>query len=223
MTPTSGPAGAPDARGRLREGLARLGLSFSPGALAALLLHAELVARWSQRVALTAHRDLDALIVKGTLDALAWLPALPAEPGGRLVDIGSGAGFPGIPLALARPDLRVTLLEASRRKASLLAELVRELGLVTATAAHGRAEAMARDAHAGARYEVATSRAIAPADLLPGCLGLLAARGRLVLSIGPRGSAAAGALPLPPPWAARRLVVRPPFQPPRRLLIIERA
>ncbi len=205
----------------LAEGLAQLGLSLPPSAADALLRHAELVARWSRRVALTAHRGLDALIIKGTLDALAWLPALPSAAGGRLIDIGSGAGFPGIPLALARPDLGVTLLEASRRKASLLAEAIRELGITTAVAIQGRAEAAAwRPGHAGA-YAVATSRAIAPADLLPGCLELLAPGGRFILSLAPRRGPVGGLPLLPEPWLARPFTAHPPFQLPRQLSVIE--
>lgn len=214
-----GPGRAPAAL--LAEGLGRLGLSPPAGVVGLLLRHAELVASWSRRIALTAHGDLEALLIKGTLDALAWLPALPARMGGRLIDIGSGAGFPGIPMSLARPDLRVTLLEASRRKASLLAELVREIGLPTAVAVQGRAEVVAREpAHAGS-YAAATSRAIAPADLLPGCLGLLAPDGRFIFSQGPEREPARALARLPPPWRARAVTVHPPFQAPRVLAVIE--
>jgi 16S rRNA (guanine527-N7)-methyltransferase len=98
-------------------------------------------------------------------------------PGTRVLDVGSGAGLPGIVLAVARPDLEVTLLEPLARRATFLGEVVEELGLAGVTVVRGRAEE-----HVGRlRFPVVTARAVAPLDRLARwCLPLLEPEGRLL-------------------------------------------
>jgi 16S rRNA (guanine527-N7)-methyltransferase len=99
------------------------------------------------------------------------------EPGTRVLDVGSGAGLPGIVLAVARPDLELTLLEPLARRATFLDEVVRELGLSTVTVVRGRAEEQA----SRLRFPVVTARAVAPLDRLARwCLPLLEPGGRLL-------------------------------------------
>jgi 16S rRNA (guanine527-N7)-methyltransferase len=109
-------------------------------------------------------------------------------PGETVVDVGSGAGLPGIPLALARPDLAVTLLEPLARRAAFLDEVVADLGLgPRVTVVRGRAEDHVRT---GAAYDVAVARAVAPLDKLAGwCLPLLRPGGRLLALKGERAEA----------------------------------
>jgi 16S rRNA (guanine527-N7)-methyltransferase len=98
-------------------------------------------------------------------------------PGTRVLDVGSGAGLPGIVLAVARPDLEVTLLEPLARRATFLDEVVRELGLSTVTVVRGRAEEQA----SRLRFPVVTARAVAPLDRLARwCLPLTESGGRLL-------------------------------------------
>jgi 16S rRNA (guanine527-N7)-methyltransferase len=98
-------------------------------------------------------------------------------PGARVLDVGSGAGLPGIVLAVARPDLEVTLLEPLARRATFLDEVVAELGLSTVAVVRGRAEEQA----SRLRFPVVTARAVAPLDrLVRWCLPLLEAGGRLL-------------------------------------------
>jgi len=97
-------------------------------------------------------------------------------PGARVIDVGSGAGLPGIPLALARPDLTVSLLEPSVRRSTFLSEVVQLLGLSGVDVVRGRAEEGSR-----APVEVVTARAVAPLIRLAGwCLPLVAPAGRLL-------------------------------------------
>jgi 16S rRNA (guanine527-N7)-methyltransferase len=112
-------------------------------------------------------------------------------PGDRVVDVGSGAGLPGIPLALARPDCTVVLLEPLARRAAFLDEVVADLGLAPrVTVVRGRAED-----HAGT-YDVVTARAVAPLERLAGwCLPLLRPGGRLLAIKGARAAAEVAAAP----------------------------
>jgi 16S rRNA (guanine527-N7)-methyltransferase len=121
----------------------------------------------------------------GFLDSLACLPLLPPGPVGA-IDIGSGAGFPAIPLALMRRDMAFTLIEASRKKCSFLRHVARLLDLSGVRVVWGRAELAAREPeHAGA-YAVATARAAAhPALQAVMAAPFLRAGGRFLAQVGP--------------------------------------
>ncbi len=115
-------------------------------------------------------------------------------PGDRVVDVGSGAGLPGIPLALARPDTTVVLLEPLLRRATFLAEVVADLGLGDrVSVVRARAEEVARQQPG---YDVVVARAVAPLDRLAGwCLPLLRPGGRLLALKGERAAAEVAASP----------------------------
>jgi 16S rRNA (guanine527-N7)-methyltransferase len=123
-------------------------------------------------------REVPRLWDRHLLNSAAVAELVP--PGARLVDAGSGAGLPGIPLALARPDLAVTLVEPLARRHAFLVECVARLGLSTATVVRGRVEeGPVRRSLAGA--DAVTARAVAPLDRLVGwCLPLLRVGGRLL-------------------------------------------
>ena len=143
--------------GELQEGARRLGVRLPPEAPALFACYMRELLRWQARASLTGFRTPGAIVRGGFLDSLACLRALPESPL-RLVDIGSGAGFPGLPLALARPDLQVTLVEASRRRHSFLAHACRKLGLRNVRCLHGRAESLAPALRG--RFDVALARAV---------------------------------------------------------------
>ncbi|MDE0690827.1 MAG: 16S rRNA (guanine(527)-N(7))-methyltransferase RsmG [Gammaproteobacteria bacterium] len=134
---------------------------------ALLAQHASLVRRWSKVRNLVSPRDLDRLERRHIQDSLLLqaflrsppLPDVVVEDGCRwqLVDVGAGAGFPGIPLAIACPDLRVTLVERSEGKGRFLRQAVIELGLTNATVCVADANAIA-----SGTFHVATARAVAP-------------------------------------------------------------
>jgi 16S rRNA (guanine527-N7)-methyltransferase len=130
-------------------------------------------------------REGDRLWERHVLNSVAGAALFPT--GASVVDVGSGAGLPGIPLAVLRPDLRVTLLESLLRRANFLELAVEELGLGDrVTVVRARAE------EHRATYDVVTSRAVAPLPRLVGwCLPLLAPGGRLLAL---KGSSAAGEL-----------------------------
>ena len=145
------------ARDAIEGGLAQLQLEASADQLDRLCLLAERVAAWGERVNLTGHRGAPAVARRLVLDAAALFHAAP--PCVSLADLGSGAGFPGLPIAILRPDVRVTLVEARQRRHHFQRAVSRELGLGNVRAVHGRAEAVAPEAHAAV-----VAQAVAPAD-----------------------------------------------------------
>jgi 16S rRNA (guanine527-N7)-methyltransferase len=147
-------------------------------ALDRAVAYAELLATDGTVRGLLGPREVPRLWERHLLNSAVVAELIPA--GARLVDAGSGAGLPGIPLALARPDLAVTLLEPLARRHAFLTECVARLGLTTVTVVRGRVEeGPARRSLGGS--DVVTARAVAPLDRLAGwCLPLLRAGGQLL-------------------------------------------
>ncbi len=145
----------------LDHGLRAMGLD--PAVLAPpLLAYLALLERWNRTYNLTAIRDPRQMVTRHLLDSLAMQPFVAA---GALADLGTGPGLPGIPLAIARPKLQVTLVESNGKKARFLREAVRQLGLGNARVAESRAEALDEPA----AYDHLTARAL---DTLAGIIAV---------------------------------------------------
>ena len=121
----------------LSAGIAALGLDLPQETQQKLLDFLALLAKWNKVHNLTAVRDPDEMVTLHLLDSLAVLPHLRS---GNLLDVGSGAGLPGIPIALARPELKVTVLDSSHKKATFLRQAKAELGLDNLEVVCARAE-----------------------------------------------------------------------------------
>ena len=139
-------------RNVLEEGLQSMGLEVSAAARDCLLAYAALMLKWNRVYNLTAVRDEISVIRLHLLDSLAVLPFL---EGSTLADIGSGGGLPGIPLAIVRPELSVTLVESNQKKSAFQRQAGIELGLTNLVPVCARVEQ-----HEGA-YDIVTSRAFA--------------------------------------------------------------
>lgn len=126
-----------DAESQLRQGLADLRLELPPTAQASLLQYLNLLAKWNRTYNLTAIREPSRLVSHHLLDSLAVLPHLEAM---SVADVGSGAGLPGIPLALARPAWRMALLDSNHKKGAFLRQAVVELKLKNVQIVTDRAE-----------------------------------------------------------------------------------
>lgn len=127
MTPTA----------RLDAGIAALGLALPPAAPARLMDYLALLVKWNQAYNLTAVREADRMVSHHLLDSLAVAPFLPP---GRLLDVGSGAGLPGVPLALARPELEVMVLDSNSKKTAFVEQARVMLGISNLAVATARIE-----------------------------------------------------------------------------------
>jgi 16S rRNA (guanine527-N7)-methyltransferase len=181
-------------------GAARLGITLGPTQLCQLARYVDLLLARNQRLNLTRIVEPAEVERRHLLDSLTCaLPFLDRlvqtgegqaegsiRPGWRCIDVGSGGGLPGIPLAIAFPELQVTLLESAGKKAAFLREVVDDLGLTGVSVRSGRAEEVARDPDKRDAYDLAVARALAPLPVaLELCLPFVRPGGLVVL---PRGS-----------------------------------
>lgn len=149
-----------------------------------------LLADWNTRMNLTAITEPQAVVEKHFLDSLLLLEDVRFQEGERLIDVGTGAGFPGIPLAIACPYLAVTLLDSLQKRVSFLETVVAELGLENVRAIHERAEIAAKLPMHRDAYDWATARAVARLPLLTEyCLPFVKPGGHFIACKGPGGAA----------------------------------
>ena len=160
----------------LDEGLAELAIALPPEARDKLLAFLELLAKWNRTYNLTAIRDPMKMVSHHLLDSLAVVPHLPMPAGGRLADVGSGGGLPGIPLAIARPQWAVTLNDSIQKKTTFLRQTAIELDLGNVDVHPGRVEQWRPEQP----FSVVISRGFAElADFVSACGHLLAKGGAL--------------------------------------------
>jgi 16S rRNA (guanine527-N7)-methyltransferase len=168
--------------GVLDRGLETLGLELDEVARTAIEGHVRLLLAWTEAINLTAIRDPADVALGHVVDSLAAVDWLRDHGMARLLDVGSGGGFPGVPIAAARPAIRVVLLEPIAKKARFLATSLDATGLAPrVTVVRARAEELARDRHQRGRWPAVTARAVASlADLVELAFPLLVERGALV-------------------------------------------
>lgn len=208
------------ARAELDAGLDALGLD---RALAApLLAYLALLLRWNQAYNLTAIREPGEMVRKHLLDSLAMHASVDAiaARGGALADLGTGAGLPGIPLAIAKPGLQVALVESNGKKARFMREVVRTLGLRNARVLESRIEAVDEPG----RFDAITARALATLPLILELGGHLLAPGGVLLAM--KGAVPAEEIAgLPAGWhlADVRPLTVPGVEAARHLVVVARA
>ncbi len=215
MSPQPTPHRLPALEAPLRSGLAALGLDVSLAV--PLLAYLALLDRWNRTYNLTAIRDPAEMVGKHLLDSLAMHPHV--RDLATLADLGTGAGLPGIPLAIAVPGLQVALVESNGKKARFLREAVRTLGLANARVLESRAEAVDMPA----AFDAITARALAT---LPGILAvggyLLRPGGRLLAMKGAHPGDEIAALPAGWSVQATHVLAVPGVVGERRLVVVAR-
>jgi len=202
----------------LAAGLAALGLELDTGAQTKLQVYLVLLDKWNRTHNLTAIREPERMVTHHVLDSLAVLPHLPAQARLNVIDIGSGGGLPGVPLAIARPNWHIVLLDSNHKKAAFLRQVSIELPLPNVEVVASRVE----DYAPPALFDVAISRAFAE-------LAMFGAVARRLLVPGGRVVAMKGVYPheelahLPP---GLRVTATPALQIPgleaeRHLIVLE--
>jgi 16S rRNA (guanine527-N7)-methyltransferase len=145
-------------------------------------LYADLLQRWGRKINLTSRIKTEEIIIYHFLDSLAAFGTIEGGPGRQLVDIGSGAGFPSLPLKICMPDLRVCLVEGSRKKVSFCREVVRHLGLRGVEVLQERGERIGGLPAYEDSFDWSVVRAVGRArDVLRICLPLLRPGGSAIL------------------------------------------
>ena len=206
---------------QLQEGLAALGLDLPAAVQSKLLDYLALLKKWNRTYNLTAIREEREMLIQHLLDSLSILPALEnsALAGRRWADVGSGAGLPGIPLAIVRPDLEMSLIETVEKKTAFQRQAKIELALVNVTPVGRRVEDLP-----GGQFDAVVSRAFADlADFVALAGHLLVQNGRLYAM---KGHATEAELErLPAAWVVvDRVQLRVPgLDAQRHLIILERA
>ena len=197
----------------LRGVVSGLELSLSSEQLWQLTTHFSLLLKWNEKINLTSIRKPEE-IAKRHFEESLYLTKLLPQPGGLLVDVGSGAGFPGLPLKIVWPGVEMVLLEPNHKKATFLKEVIRSCGLGGIEVRAERLEDLPATQLAG-RAALATMRAVAPtAAVLANLSRLLASGGRLALFVGEAALTALAARPgfawqrpEPIPHSLRRVIL----------------
>ena len=135
----------------------------------AFALYQDMLQDWNSRMNLTAITQPEEVASKHFADSV--LPAALLPPGAKVIDVGTGAGFPGLPLRILRPDIQLTLLDSLQKRIGFLTALCQALGFADVALLHARAEDAGRDPALRGRFHIALSRAVAPFPVLLEGLG----------------------------------------------------
>lgn len=198
----------------LERGVRELAVQLPAHGVEQLLAYVTLMAKWNKAYNLTAIREPLVMVTHHLLDSLAVLPHLPMPDAGALADAGSGAGLPGIPLAIARPGWQVVLAEASEKKAAFLRQATIELGLRNTRVHEGRVERW----QAGQGFALVISRAFARlVQFASACAHLIGPQGSLVAMKGALRQEELGEMR---GWECRSIELRVPLLDAARHLVI---
>ena len=193
------PAGA-DRAEALIAGAAALDVPLTAVQVERLLAFADLLERANRAFNLISRQDVSRLLSRHLLDSLSVAPLLPA---GRVLDLGTGGGLPGVPLAIAREEARFTLVDRSERKTRFVSRAVRELGIVNVTVCCGDVSALTLGP-----FEAVVSRAVASPDRLWAMAEPLLVRGGILVVMHRADGQGEDGPPTPPPGAAIRTMRR---------------
>jgi 16S rRNA (guanine527-N7)-methyltransferase len=144
----------------IKNDASKVGVFLDRKMVQAFLIYLKELKEWNQKINLTSLKKDEAIITNHFIDSLSITPHLPSSA--SILDLGSGAGFPGIPLKIAAPAHNITLLESTRKKANFLRHIIRRLGLSRTTVVECRAEHFKSSAHSHPGFDCVIARALAP-------------------------------------------------------------
>ncbi len=161
-------------------------LQFSKEQYEKFVIYMKLLQEWNEKINLTAIVDDEEIIKKHFIDSMKAFKRDEFKKAGTLIDVGTGAGFPGLPIAIMRGDISVTLLDSLNKRINFLNTVINELGLSNITTIHSRAEDGARDKRLREKFDIATSRAVANMSVLSEfCLPYVKVGGNFIALKGP--------------------------------------
>lgn len=146
---------------QLKLNLQDLGLNPSDGQIEQFIKYYELLVEWNSFMNLTAITEFDEVCLKHFVDSVSLCKAIDCTEKKKVIDIGTGAGFPGIPLKIMFPNLKITLLDSLGKRVKFLNEVIQKLGLTDIEAIHGRAEDFVKEKGSREGYDLCVSRAVA--------------------------------------------------------------
>lgn len=170
----------------LAKGASELGIILSEAQLDQFDKFTVLLLEWNEKFNLTRITDPEEIAVKHYLDSLSVFKFVDIPVGSSIIDVGTGAGFPAIPLKIARPDLKITMLDSVRKRLTFLEEAVRELNLNGISILHSRAEDASKDKAHRERYDFSVARAVSKLNVLAElCIPFCRVGGRFAAYKGP--------------------------------------
>jgi len=168
----------------LHTGAKELGISLTIEQVNSVFIFLTELKKWNQKINLTAIRDEEDIIIKHVLDSLTYIHGFTPAPGVRLLDMGSGAGFPALPIKIAHPELSITMVESTKKKASFLRHVIRTLKLTEIEVLDTRTEELPGSLLSA--FDIVTARAFADMkSAITAGTPFLKSSGHMVLSRGP--------------------------------------
>jgi len=170
----------------LKKYASEINVPLDDNALEQFSVYMQQVLDWNEKINLTSITEREEFITKHFCDSLSVFSAVDIKKGAKVIDIGTGAGFPGLPMKIARPDIKLTLLDSLNKRIKFLSEVVLSSDLLCSETIHGRAEDYSKLNEYRERYDIAVSRAVANlAALTEYCLPFVKVGGYFISMKGP--------------------------------------
>jgi len=174
-----------DLNSMLKEGSSKLGVDLSQKQIEQFMTYKDVLLEWNQKMNLTAIEDEKEIIIKHFLDSISCVKSGALLSEGKVIDVGTGAGFPGIPLKIISPNIQLTLLDSLNKRIGFLKEVGNQLGINDIEYVHGRAEDEGQNKDHREKYDFAVARAVAPLNvLLEYCLPFVKVGGHFICQKG---------------------------------------